>query len=221
MLTGPDGKPVTAMGQIFCDTFDPIGIEDARTFVIGNEGNKPWMYGDGDRNVTIGFGHLVENLGEAQELNLVHKTTNAPATAVEIEHDFEAAESGTSDIADGYEEDAVLRLAAGEDSRLFSADFPVHLKIADDFFPLEDLPPEVQIAMFDLAFQIGSPRTNRDGSAGGLQEIQYRMLHRALRRHDWAEAGEQMDVEDTPNRGPIRPVRTDETSGNVALVLHD
>ena len=143
------------MGRIFYDTFDPIGIEDARTFVTGNEGNKPWMYGDGGGNVTIGFGHLVENLGEALEINFVNKHTSAPATDLEIAHDFEAAEAGTSAYAPDYEEDALLHLATGEDSRLFGADFPVHLKIADEFFPLEDLPTEVQVALFDLAFQVG------------------------------------------------------------------
>ena len=71
---------------------------------------------------------------------------SAPATDLEIAHDFEAAEAGTSAYAPDYEEDALLHLATGEDSRLFGADFPVHLKIADEFFPLEDLPTEVQVA---------------------------------------------------------------------------
>ena len=75
--------------------------------------NIAWMYGDGRGFVTVGIGHLAENLGEAQEI----KHTGAPATPDEIAHDFEAAEGGTSDYHLDYGDDAVLRLAAGEDGR--------------------------------------------------------------------------------------------------------
>ena len=94
---------------------------DVRDFVEGNEDNIAWMYGDGDVHVTVGIGHLVENLGEAKEINLVNKHTGAPATPDEIAHDFEAAEGGTSDHHLDYEDDAVLRLAAGEDGRCNAA----------------------------------------------------------------------------------------------------
>jgi hypothetical protein len=86
---------------------------DVRDFVEGNEDNIAWMYGD--VHVTVGIDHLVENLGEAKEINLVNKHTGAPATPDENAHDFEAAEDGTRDHHLDYEDDAVLRLAAGED----------------------------------------------------------------------------------------------------------
>jgi GH24 family phage-related lysozyme (muramidase) len=91
------------MGRIIYDTFDPVDVDDVRDFVTGNEGNRSWMYGDGRGFVTIGFGHLVENLGEAQGLNLANKDTGGAATADEVEHDFGAAQTGTSNIADDYE----------------------------------------------------------------------------------------------------------------------
>ena len=80
------------------------------------------------------IGRLVENLGEALEINFVNKHTGAPATDLEITHDFEAAKAGTTNDAEDYEDDAILHLATGEDNRLFSADFPVHLNVADEFF---------------------------------------------------------------------------------------
>jgi hypothetical protein len=208
ILTGPGGKPVTAMGRIIYDTFDPVDVDDVRDFVTGNEGNRSWMYGDGRGFVTIGFGHLVENLGEAQGLNLANKDTGGAATADEVEHDFGAAQTGTSNIADDYEAGAILRLAPGVDDTLFYEDFPTHFDVANDFFPMEDLPTEVQIALFDLAFQIGGKGVRFDEGEerpGGLSRGEtYLKLQSALLRHDWAEAGEQMDTEAAPSRGPKR-----------------
>jgi hypothetical protein len=158
ILTGPNGKLVTRIGRVFFDAVPHVTETDVRDFVEGNEDNIAWMYGDGAANVTIGIGHLVENLGEAREIDLVNKHTGAPATPDEITHDFDAAHGGASDYHIDYEEGAILRLAAGEDDRLFSADFSEHFAIANDFFPMEDLPTEVQIALFDLAFQVGGPR---------------------------------------------------------------
>ena len=64
---------------------------------------------------------MVENLGEALEINFVNKHTSAPATAAEIAHDFEAAETGTSAFAPDDEEGAILHLATGEEDDLFAA----------------------------------------------------------------------------------------------------
>jgi hypothetical protein len=114
ILAEPNGKPVPRKGRVFFDAVPLVTEADVRDFV---EDNIAWMYGDGRGFVTVGIGHLAENLGEAQEINLENKHTGAPATPDEIAHDFEAAEGGTSDYHLDYGDDAVLRLAAGEEGR--------------------------------------------------------------------------------------------------------
>ena len=67
------------------------------------------------------------------------------------------------------------------------SDFNSHIQIADAFFPLDQLPQPVQIALFDLAFQVG-------GGTGLIKGKTYTDLQDALRRRDWARAGKEMDV---------------------------
>ena len=77
---------------------------------------------------------------------------------------------------------------------------------------MEDLPTEVQIALFDLAFQVGPEGVRGKGDdeyIGGLGRQQFKDLFAALSRWDWRRAGEEMNVGATPNRGPVRAERAE------------
>jgi len=194
ILTDRKGKHINRHGKVLTHPVRKITNSDVRSFVENNEGTVPHLYGDRRGNVTVGIGHLVPNLGAAQAIAFVNKFTGLPGTPDEIAQDFEFARTLGSDLASDYEDPTILRLAPGEVDRLFDDDFVVHLPLADNYFSLDFLPHPVQIARFDLAFQIGGPRTDASWKKRGLQAGAYVKLHPALGRRDWNRAGREMDV---------------------------
>ena len=198
ILTDRKGKHINRHGKLLTHPVRKITNSDVRSFVENNEGTVPHLYGDRRGNVTVGIGHLVPSLGAAQAIAFVNKHTGLPGTPDEIAKDFEFARTLGSDLASDYEDPTILRLAPGEVGRMFDDDFIVHAALAESFFSLDFLPHPVQIALFDLAFQVGGPRTRPTGQKTGLQVAAYKNLHPALGRRDWNRAGREMDVNRPP-----------------------
>lgn len=184
ILTGPDGKHVTRSSKFLPMPVSKITLTDAFSFTFGNEGRFEHMYADKNGIVTVGIGHAIFQPQGAHRLPFVRKDTGAPATQAEIDKDYSAAVGITNHVASHFASLTDLELSQADIDNLLQSDFTKHIQIADAFFPLDQLPQPVQIALFDLAFQTG----------GNLTASGYPKLLPALGRRDWARAGQEMDV---------------------------
>ena len=184
ILTGSTGTPVTRPSKFLPMPVSKITLSDAFSFTFANEGRIPHMYADSIGVVTVGIGHAIFQPQGAHRLPFVRKDTGAAATQAEIDKDYNAVVGITNHVASYFDPLTELELSQTDIDGLVQADFNTHIQIADAFFSLDQLPQPVQIALFDLAFQVG----------GNLTASGYPKLHPALRRRDWARAGKEMDV---------------------------
>ena len=153
------------------------------------------MYADSIGVVTVGIGHAIFQPQGAHRLPFVRKDTGAPATQQEIDKDYSAVVGTTNHVASFFDSLTELELSQADIDSLVQADFNTHIQIADAFFSLDTLPQPVQIALFDLAFQVG----------GNLvRGVSYRKLQDALRRRDWTRAGAEMNVKSDVRRNSAR-----------------
>ncbi|MCH8112026.1 MAG: hypothetical protein IH905_08770 [Proteobacteria bacterium] len=104
----------------------------------------------------------------------------------------------TNHAASYFDSLTELELSQADIDSLVQADFKTHIQIADAFFSLDTLPQPVQIALFDLAFQVGA------GAGRGLTVAKYPKLHAALARRDWVRAGAEMNVKSDVRRNSAR-----------------
>ena len=138
--------------------------------IVGNEGRITHMYADMDGNPTIGVGHLIENLSEAQNLPFVYKASGNRASAADIASEFAQVSTFGSHNYQASHFDALttLELSSSDISNVLEFDILEHQSIAKDFFPLWKLPQWAQVGLVDLAFQVGGPGT-RGGRFAGLK----------------------------------------------------
>ncbi len=199
ILTGPTGKHLTRPSKFLPMPVSKINLSDAFNFTFANEGNVPHMYADSIGVVTVGIGHAIFQPQGAHRLPFVRKDTGTAATQPEIDKDYNAVFGTTNHVASFFDALTDLELSQADIDSLVQADFNTHIQIADAFFSLDQLPQPVQIALFDLAFQVG-------GGKGLIKGKTYTDLQDALRRRDWARAGHEMDVNlpPTPQRNLAR-----------------
>ena len=138
------------------------------------EGNVDHMYLDGAGLVTIGVGCLIM---DPTTVPLVNRETNLLATRAEAFSDYNAVKALPGDRAASYYgkvcrtylPDAAIR-------RLFDARLADFIRrINDAVTPLERLPEQVQLAVVDMAFNLG---------VSGLAHKFPRFMN-ALRAGDW------------------------------------
>ncbi len=220
IIVGTDNRPIRRTGKLARPVYRVISPDMAREFTgdAENENEVPTMYADSAGNVTVGIGHLLTSAAAAKALPFVFTAGGQRAPGVVIERVFEAVKARHQaayqqfkERAPGekfpgltfgaYEADAIVRLGAAAIGDLFAADFAVHFDVADEFYPMENLPPPVQVALFDLAFQVGGGN-DEDGNPRGLQPTTYIELHPALLRRDWRRAADEME-----SNKPYTPLR--------------
>lgn len=195
ILTGPKGQHVTRPSKFLPMPVAQITLTDASSFTFGNEGRVEHMYADSLGTVTVGIGHAIFQPQGAHRLPFVRKDTGAAATQQEIDKDYNAVVGITNHVASYFASLTDLELSQADIDSLVQSDFTKHIKIADAFFPLDQLPQPVQIAFFDLAFQTG----------GNLVKgVTFDELQDALRRRDWARAGAEMNVKSDATRNTAR-----------------
>lgn len=197
VLTGPKGQPVTRPSKFLPMPVSKITLADAFSFTFGNEGRVPHMYADSGGVVTVGIGHAIFQPQGAHRLPFVRKDTGAAATQAEIDKDYNAVDGITNHVARFFDSLTELELSQADIDSLVQADFNTHIQIADAFFSLDQLPQPVQIALFDLAFQVG-------GGKGLIKGTTFPALQDALRRRDWARAGAEMNVKSDVRRNNAR-----------------
>ncbi len=201
ILTDPKGKHVTRPSKVLPMPVSKITLADAFSFTFANEGRIPHMYADSIGVVTVGIGHAIFRPQGAHRLPFVRKDTGAPATQAEIDKDYNAVVGIANHVANFFDPLTELELSQADIDSLVQADFNTHIQIADAFFPLDQLPQPVQVALFDLAFQVGRATGRGKGLIKGTT---YPALQDALRRRDWARAGQEMDVKSDVRRNNAR-----------------
>ena len=141
------------------------------------------MYADIKGKPTIGAGHLIENLSEAQNLTFVYKTSGKRASAADTATEFAQISTFGSHnfFASHFDSLTTFELSTSDIENVLDADIWEHHSITNDFFPLWKLPQGAQLGLVDLAFQVGIPKTNsQTGDPEGLQIAEYPNLFKAL-----------------------------------------
>jgi GH24 family phage-related lysozyme (muramidase) len=160
----------------------------------GIEEYVPHMYLDTDGNVTVGIGHLVEDVDEAKALSFIKRDTNVGATATEIEQDFNRVkQSGlVNAIAPAFKPLTSLTMTEADAVNLALKDMEEFLKILRDpkYFPEFDTYPELaKMGILNLAYNVGADDARFD----------YKETAAAVLRRNWKKAGiEQRDGRKAP-----------------------
>jgi len=154
-----------------------------RTKLNNYEGNIAHMYLDSNGYVTIGVGHLVSSLEEAQKLNLVVEKTSKKATKAQIKTDYEAVKKQLEGKpAHSYKKHTKLTMTITERNKLTNEHIESFYKELKRLYPdFDDYPTKVRLALFDMIFNIGMTALKRD----------WVNLNKAVKGKKWTEAAAQ------------------------------
>ena len=148
-----------------------------------SEGSISHMYLDTVGKVTIGVGNMLPDLGAAQELPFVVRTSRKQASPDEIRMDFEAVSRQPMGlVASRYKAHTKLDLPEVEidallDARIATFKSELKLKFPDfDTYPIT-----VQFALTDMAFNLGT---------NGLV-TKFPLFTKAIKERDWLKASQQ------------------------------
>lgn len=153
-----------------------------RTRLAEYEGSIPHMYLDSKGLVTVGVGHLLSTVADAQKLAFVIEKTKMNATADDIKTDFESVKKQPKNkIASFYKPATKLTLPQAEIDKLTTSHIEAFYKdlkiIYTDF---DNYPDEVQLALFDIIFNVGP--TNLKNT--------WPNFNKAIRDKDWKKAAD-------------------------------
>lgn len=153
-----------------------------RTKLEQYEGRINHLYLDSKGFVTVGVGHFLGAVGDAQKLPF-KKPNNMNATAEEIKEDYEAVRKQPKNrIAIFYKNHTKLTLPEAEITRLTNQhidSFAKELKIV--YHDFEIFPQEVRLALFDLIFNVGMTDLR----------TKWPKLNAAVKAKNWREAAAQ------------------------------
>lgn len=120
------------------------------------EGRIPYMYLDSRGYVTVAVGNLLATVEDAQKLPFIH-ADGSPASADEIAADYNAVKAQpVNKVATYYQPFTRLHLSDETIDQLTDDhidSFYKELKVIYSNF--DDFPEEVQLATFDLIFNLG------------------------------------------------------------------
>jgi GH24 family phage-related lysozyme (muramidase) len=131
--------------------------------------------------VTVGVGHLLSAVAEAQKLGF-RKANNQNASAAEIKTDYDAVKKQPANrLANFYKKHTTLTLPDAEINKLTNKhieSFEKELKkIYNDF---ATYPSEVRLALFDLIFNLGMPNLKN----------KWPTFNAAIKAKDWQKAAD-------------------------------
>lgn len=159
------------------------------------EGRIEHMYKDTTGFVTVGVGHLLQDLKAAQALDFIHQASAKKATADEIKDDFEAILAAPAGLfAPLYKKYTKLRLTSTAIEELTNShidSFEKELSRLYGHVEFLRFPSEVKLALFDMIFNLGMTKL-RTG---------FPKFNRSIKANDWAEAAKES------NRLDISPAR--------------
>lgn len=123
------------------------------------EGLIEHMYLDTKGYVTVGVGHLLSTLTEAQALNFTKKKDSKKATKEEIKTDYDTVKKQTKgQFASSYKKHTKLKLTKIEADKLTNKhieSFEKELKKVFGSEAFEGYPSDVRLALFDMIFNLG------------------------------------------------------------------
>lgn len=153
-----------------------------RTNLEKYEGKVNHMYLDSRGYVTVGIGHLIANVAEAQKLAFKN-SRNLPASGAEIKSDYDSVKKQPANrVASFYSKFASLTLPDAEINKLTDKHintFEAELKRI--YAGFEDFPSEVRLALFDLIFNLGMTDLNNN----------WPKFNAAIQAKDWQEAANE------------------------------
>lgn len=166
------------------------------------EGRIPHLYLDTEGNVTVGVGHLIPDIASMDEVPLYRKDELVPANSFEKQEEYKAIKGqpfGRDYPARYYQAKAVMfmrddDISAQRDQHIqtFYWELKRHYTTANGFSSeLDDMPEEVQLALFDMVFNLGITKLRN----------QYIRFNDALKAERWKDAAAQS------NRLGIQPGR--------------
>jgi GH24 family phage-related lysozyme (muramidase) len=145
------------------------------------EGKVSHMYLDSNGYVTVGVGHLVNSVAEAQKLAF-QTEKSMPASAAEIKSDYESVKKQSSNrLASFYKEYTKLVLPDAEIDKLTNQhidSFEKELKLI--YSGYDSLPSEVKMALLDLIFNVGMTRLKNN----------WPTFNAAINAKDWQKAAD-------------------------------
>ncbi len=131
-------------------------INTLRTNIERYEGKVPHMYLDSRGFVTVGVGHLLSKVEDAQKV-LFQKANGEAASAEDIAAEFtRVAEQQGNRVASYYKQFTTLSLSDDTMDQLTNKhidSFYDELKVIYDDF--DTFPSSVKLALFDLIFNLG------------------------------------------------------------------
>lgn len=133
-------------------------IQGLMQVLPGFEGDIPYMYLDIAGLVTVGIGHMIPNLSWAQQIPFVARSTAAPASADDIQSDFQAvAVAAKGQPASAYERITSLNLPDGwavqDASQRLQNEYLPPLKM--QYPGYDGYPQPAQEALLDMIYNLG------------------------------------------------------------------
>lgn len=156
-----------------------IELQTLRKKLEDYEGSVEHMYLDSKGLVTVGVGHLLATLQEAQKLPF---TTQArvKATAVEIQADYDAVKKQPANrLAIFYKRFTKLKLNKIEIDKLTNKHIDSFYRELKQLYSGYDaFPSEAKLALMDLIFNLGATNLR----------TKWPNLNKAVKASDWANA---------------------------------
>lgn len=150
-----------------------------RTRLERYEGRVNHMYLDARGNVTIGVGHLLSGLAQAQSLPF-RSAKGALASAAEIQEDYEAVQRQPANrLASFYKRSTKLTLPNAEVDTLTNRHIDAfEVELARIYLGFNAYPSEVKLALLDLVFNVGPSNLKH----------QWPSFNAAIKAKDWSKA---------------------------------
>ena len=190
------GTPFVRKANLPLSDYDPIDLTKARQTMIASEGRIPWLYRDSKNIMTVGVGHRVRGLSEAQMLNFVFPGTGQRATTQQIAKEYnQISPSPTPDKhgAGYYRSMTTIRLHPAEIDQLLDQDIQDKVKLlgAPKYFPdFDSYPKPAKDALVDMAFNMGVFR---------IVSV-FQNFTAAVRSRDWSAAAVESRRKDVSNK---------------------
>ena len=211
MISGhpPVAGAIKRGGLLTTPTVPIVSIGRLKVEIEFEEGRVPHMYLDKEGHVTVGVGHLLDTVDKALTIpfvlsadvprpSVVGQTPDTPprqATDAEIERDYQVVKAlPKGQAAHFYAPATRVELTETTIESLFEEDIEIHRDVANNYFPLNQLPRAAQFALVDLAFQRGGP--------GLVREFVKLLDH--LKRRDFKAAGSEVSVQGGGKRNQRR-----------------
>lgn len=165
-----------------------------RTKLAEYEGTIPHMYLDAKGYVTVGVGHLIATVANAQTLPFIDNVSRTKATAAQIKAAFDAVSKQPKNrLASFYKAHTRLSLTQIEIDKLTNAHIEKFYKELKLLYPdFDKYPEEARLSLFDLIFNVGM--TNL--------KLTWPIFNKAVKDKDW-----QLAADNSNRAAPVSAAR--------------